>query len=284
MGTPQFLPVPMSSLLLGHPVSVSHMQNLFSTHGLFIHFAPQIAGLPDHTPLTKADLLVPRFLLHEGPTWTLRYAPFDYVNEQARVVIVGIAPGWYQTEMAFRLARNALHEGQSLPDASRYARQNASFSGPIRKTLVSMLDGIGLHHALGIETCWQLYSERADLLHTTAAVRYPIFVGNQQNYAGYTPSLFTTPLLRRFVVEVLGGELQRIPDALVIAVGKSVGEALQLLVAEGWLEAERCLIGMPHPSGANAHRPAQFARMREELAARVQDWYNRRGAEDAEHV
>ena len=241
--------------------------------GLFAHFAPQIAALPEHTPLTKDDLLVPHFLLHEAPTWTLRYAPFDYVNTTARVVIVGIAPGWYQTEMAFRLARNALREGKSLYDASRYARQNASFSGPIRKTLVSMLDGIGLNHALGIETCMQLYGARADLLHTTAAVRYPIFVGNLQNYAGYTPSLFKTPLLRHFIVEVLGGELQCIPDALVIAVGKSIGEALQLLVAEGLLEAERCLIGLPHPSGANAHRPAQFARVREELAARVAEFY-----------
>jgi hypothetical protein len=249
------------------------MQNLFSTDGLFAHFAPQIAALPEHTPLTRADLLVPRFLLHEAPAWTLHYAPFDYINTSARVVIVGIAPGWYQTEMAFRLARNALREGQSLSDASHYARQNASFSGPIRKNLVSMLDGIGLHEALGIETCWQLYGERADLLHTTAAVRYPIFVGNQQNYAGYTPSLFKTSLLRRFVIEVLGGEVQRIPNALVIAVGKSVGEALQLLVAERLLEAERCLIGMPHPSGANAHRPAQFARVREELAALVAQFY-----------
>ncbi len=250
------------------------MQNLFSTDGLFPHFAPQIAALPQHTPLTKADLLVPGFLLHEAPTWALRYAPFDYVNEQARVVIVGIAPGWYQTEMAFRLARNALRAGQPLAEASKYARQNASFSGPIRKTLVNMLDSIGLHTALGIETCAQLYGERSDLLHTTAAVRYPVFVGNQQNYAGYTPSLFKTPLLRRFVIEVLGGELQRIPDALVIAVGKSIGEALQLLVVEGVLETERCLIGMPHPSGANVHRPAQFARVCEELAARVKGFYH----------
>jgi hypothetical protein len=55
------------------------------------------------------------------------------------------------------------------------------------------------------------------------------------------------------------------------------------MVAEGMLAAERCLIGMPHPSGANAHRPAQFARVREELAARVAQFY-RRGAEGAAHV
>lgn len=238
------------------------------SEGLFDQFAPAIAALPSRTPLSRADLLSPTFVLHEELAFSLYYAPFDYINIGARVVLVGITPGWYQTEMAFRLARDVLQAGGSHIEACRAAREHASFSGPIRTTLVAMLDGIGINTALGINTCWQLYGDRADLLHTTAAIRYPVFVRGQ-NYAGYTPNMLKTPLLRCYVTDVLGDELRRIPDALIVAVGRSIGDALRLLANEGIVAAERCVIGLPHPSGANVHRPAQYARVRDTLAEQV---------------
>lgn len=240
--------------------------------GLFHTFASRIAALPTHTPLARADVLTDDFLLARAELLELYYAPFDYVNEQARVVLVGIAPGWYQVERAFATARDALLRGASETDASRLARTTASFSGPIRRNLVVMLDGIGLPAALGITSGWELWGERHNLLHTSAVVRYPVFVRGG-NWTGYNPDPLRHPLLSRFVTEALANELSLIPSALVIPFGKSVAASLAHLARTGALDPSRLLPGLPHPSGANAHRPAQFALVREEAAARVQAYF-----------
>jgi hypothetical protein len=256
------------------PTFLSDAAPIIPPHGLFEHYAPRIAALPASRTLTRDDLLVPDFLLHHEAAMDIYYAPFDYVNEHARIVLVGIAPGWYQTELAFRTARNALLSGADAAEVSALARQTASFSGPIRKTLVAMLDGLGLHDALGIATCAELYGARHDLLHSTAVVRYPVFVQGQ-NFTGYKPDIAKTPLLRRFATEALAAELRLTARALVLPLGKSIRDALRMLVTEGLLEGERLLPGLPHPSGANVHRPRQYAQMQPENAARIKEWFGR---------
>lgn len=241
-------------------------------HDVFDHYAAAIAALPRHSPLSKVDLLTPTFLLHHDALLDLYFAPFEYVNVHAKVALVGITPGWYQTELAFRVARDALRRGVCTAEASALARQAASFSGPIRSTLVGMLDTIGVHTALGIDSCWALWAARQDLLHTTALVRYPLFVGGQ-NYTGYKPNPLKTPLVRHYLTEVLADELRRTPQALIVPLGRSVNESMQYLAREGLLDPARLLPGLPHPSGANAHRHAQFAAVREQASAAVQAWF-----------
>jgi hypothetical protein len=257
--------IPHNSLL--HPTAP-----ILPPGGLFHAYAPCIRALPAHTPLARADVLTSDFLLARDALLELYYAPFDYVNEQARVVLVGIAPGWYQVERAFVNARDALLEGASEADASRLARTRASFSGPIRRNLVAMLDGIGLAAALGITSAWELWGERQELLHTSAVVRYPVFVRGG-NWTGYNPDPLRHPLLHRFVTEALADELARVPSALVIPFGKSVAGALAHLAETGALDASRLLPGLPHPSGANAHRPAQFAAIRQLATERVKFFF-----------
>lgn len=235
---------------------------------LFENYTAAITALPNHTPLQKIDLLTETFLLQQQGELALYWAPFEYVNPAARVALVGITPGWYQTELAFRTARDALTAGVSSGDASASARQAASFSGPIRRTLVGMLDGLGLNTALGIDSCWALWGERHDLLHTTALVRYPLFVGGQ-NWTGYKPDPLKTPLLRPYMFDVLADELHCAPDAVVIPLGRIATQGLQLLADTGALDPARLLPGLPHPSGANAHRHAQYAAVRERATAAV---------------
>ncbi|MEN9937727.1 MAG: hypothetical protein RLZZ387_4306 [Chloroflexota bacterium] len=245
---------------------------LLPPQGLFDRYAHLIAALPAHTPVARSDVLTDDFLLARDGALELFYAPFDYINRRARVALVGIAPGWYQVELAHRTARDALRAGAPHEEASCLARTTGSLSGPIRSNTVAMLDGVGLHRALGVASSWELFGPRLDLLHITAAVRYPVFVRGA-NWTGYGPDPLRHPLLRRFVTESLADELAHMPEALVIPLGKSVSEAVQHLVSMGSLDAARCLLGMPHPSGANAHRPAQFAAIREQAAARVSTYY-----------
>lgn len=241
---------------------------------LFGQYAARIAALPDHTPLQREDLLVEAFLLQRERDLDVYWAPFEHVEATARVILVGITPGWYQTELAFRTARNALRDGALHTEASALARRTASFSGPIRRTLVSMLDGLELNTALGINTCLSLWDEHHAMLHTTALVRYPLFVGGQ-NYTGYKPDPLKTPLLRPFITEVLAEELRRVPQALIVPLGRVVGQSLQLLAELGLIEQSRLLPGLPHPSGANVHRHVQYANVREQAAQALAAWFSK---------
>jgi hypothetical protein len=57
-------------------------------------YADLIKLLPSHERLQTTDLLVPEFRLHQDSQLEVYYAPFDYVNQSAKVVILGITPGW----------------------------------------------------------------------------------------------------------------------------------------------------------------------------------------------
>lgn len=56
--------------------------------------------LPEAAPATL-DHLPDRFRLFDDGLISVVYAPVDYVNRDARVVILGITPGWNQARIAF---------------------------------------------------------------------------------------------------------------------------------------------------------------------------------------
>jgi hypothetical protein len=59
----------------------------------FDAFASLIRALPDRERLNKDDLLTTEFRLHQDERLAIYYAPFDHVNEGAKVAVVGITPG-----------------------------------------------------------------------------------------------------------------------------------------------------------------------------------------------
>lgn len=241
---------------------------------LFGIFASYIAALPTRDILTKDDLLVSTFLLHKEKEIEIYYAPFDYVNEEAKIILMGITPGWTQMEIAYRCAQQGLQRGMDPSEICAYAKRQASFAGSMRKNLIEMLDGVELPKALGIASSALLFSEHRDLLHTTSAIRYPVFVGGR-NYTGHKPHLLKTPVLRGYVREVLAEELKRTGSALIIPLGKSVSAALQMLIDEGLLISDRCLLEFPHPSGANGHRVRQYANRQAGFKSIVRAWFER---------
>lgn len=151
------------------------------------------------------------------------------------------------------------------------AKAAASFAGRMRGNLVSMLDGIGVQEALGLSTCSGLFSGAGKYVHTTSALRYPVFK-NGRNYTGHSPALTKHPLLRKMLEELLIPELRAMPSALIVPLGKAVAAALDWLEAQGLVTLEHCLRGFPHPSGANGHRARQFERARPILRAAVRKW------------
>lgn len=227
-------------------------------------YATAVVGLPERDEYLKEEILTPTFHMETEGCLTTFYAPFDYINHDARVVLMGITPGWTQTELAFRLARRALAAGRSVDDASREAKHAASFAGPMRTNLVRMLDDLGLPELLSIRSTIELFGSASGLCHMTSAFRYPVFKSGK-NYSGSSPSPKSSPLLMRMAREILAPELSSVGQAVIIPLGHAVEDLLSVLEEEGLLRRGRRLAGFPHPSGANGHRVRQFAERRARL-------------------
>ena len=72
---------------------------------LFRKYAPT---LTDPVPPKVRD---PRLLIDKAGDLKVYYAPFEYVNPEARIVLVGITPGPTQMVNANKEARLALQRG-----------------------------------------------------------------------------------------------------------------------------------------------------------------------------
>ncbi len=106
--------------------------------------------------LAEPDPMSRELLLWQDGSLSLFYAPWDWVNAAAKVMLVGITPGAFQATEALREARRCIREGLPNEQTLRSANAVGSFSGPMRVNLVAMLDGIGLHEALGIDSAARL--------------------------------------------------------------------------------------------------------------------------------
>jgi hypothetical protein len=191
----------------------------------------------------------------DGPV-SVHYAPFDFINTSARVVIVGITPGRTQMINSLKETRTRLAAGDSAEEACRAVKKAASFSGPMRPNLINLLDHIGLHRWLGIASTSELFSTAAGLVQTTSVLRYPVFV-NGENYNG-SPDMTKHTMLCRYLVDHFGSEAAQLKKAVFIPLGDKVTQALQFLSKRGIVDERRILSGLPHPSGANAERISYF--------------------------
>lgn len=221
----------------------------------------------------KSDALAPELLIEQRDGLSVFYAPFEHVHPKARVVVVGLTPGFTQASSALNAARAALADGADDAEVLRLAKETGAFTGAIRNNLVRLLGAVDIDFITGCSVD-QLFGARRELIHTTSAVRYPIFVRGD-NYNG---SVVDNDFLRSYVEKYLGDELECM-QAPVIALGKHAADAVELLVSAGRLDAKRYLGQLPHPSGANAGRVAEaltaspaastYARMVDDMRTRI---------------
>lgn len=195
------------------------------------------------------------------------YIPFDLVNSDARLVLVGITPGFTQWKNAVTEAQRRLRAGASADEAHRAAKQAGAFSGAMRPNLIALLDAIGVHQWLGIDSCSALFAGRASLVHTTSILRHPTFV-NGDNYNG-TPSMLTNTFLHDQLRTHFAREARQFPRAVFVPLGPKVDAGLHALAREGVIDDQRILSGLPHPSGANAERFAYFLGRKQKAALSI---------------
>jgi uracil-DNA glycosylase len=185
-------------------------------------------------------------------TVTVTYAPLDWINEKAQIVIVGITPGKVQARNAYRKAKDKLLEGLNLDQSLKEAKYEGSFSGGMRDRLVRALDLVGINSLFKISTSDELFKITCSLAHFTSLLPYPVFVGTS-GYDGKFPISPTSTLFNKFHNYFLD-EIPLVQDALFLPLGEVAHKRLKDLSNEGALDDRQVLPWLLHPSDQNINR------------------------------
>ena len=99
--------------------------------------------------INRTTITNKNFLIKKENNIEIYYAPFDYINSKAKIMIVGITPGLQQMLQSFE----AVNEGRSLKEV----KDLSSFKGSMRTTLIKYLDALNINKKLKIKSCESLF-------------------------------------------------------------------------------------------------------------------------------
>jgi hypothetical protein len=215
-------------------------------------------------PITDNDVLHPSFLLQKDENLEVYYTPFDYINENAQVVIAGITPGLHQMKKAY----TAVIENQHLTDEEllHEVKKRASFEGSMRNNLIAMLNELELPGYLGITSASELFDTASSLVYNTSILPHAVFY-KQRNFNGSTPNILKTRMLYDNVKNSFLKDIARIRNPLIIPLGVNVSKVLD------HFEINHFLRGFPHPSGSNGHRHRQFRENKEDMKRQIENYF-----------
>lgn len=182
----------------------------------------------------------------------------DYMDPDAKVVFIGICPGFEQMKLSFDLVRE--EKGKPADEVLRDAKVNARFGRSMRRNLIELADRTDLPALLKIDSTAELFDPKCRLMDNTALLPYPVF-RNGKNYTGHAPKIDRSPLLHEICEKQLEKIAETYKDAVFIPLGKCVDEQV---TKAGILPQGRIVHGFPHPSGANGHR---FRQLEDNLAS-----------------
>ena len=188
-----------------------------------------------------------RFLLKQDKNIKIYYAPFDYINLKAKIMIVGITPGLQQMLQSFQTVNN----GKSLKEV----KDLSSFKGSMRTILIKYLDVLKINKKLRIKSCESLFNINSKYLHSTSLIKYPVF-DKGKNYSG--SSLLKKKILLYFLEKHFVKELKKLDKTIIIPLGNSVSSTIDYLNDKFNLKLKCFLKGFPHPSGLNSRKDIQF--------------------------
>lgn len=216
-------------------------------------------------PELDKNTMEPLLLQEEPETGLKEYyaAHTDYMDPAAKVVFIGICPGFEQMKLSFDLVRE--DAGKPEAEVLRDAKVRARFGTSMRRNLIDLADRTDLPGLLGLSSSAELFDPQGHLMDNTALLPYPIF-RNGRNYTGHAPKIDRSPLLKSICEKQLQKIRDTYPDAVFIPLGNAVDEQI---VKSGVLPEDRVVHGFPHPSGANGHRFRQLEQNLESINTKL---------------
>lgn len=169
---------------------------------------------------------------------------FDYVNSKALVVLVGITPG------------NSQLQGEREGLSSKEIKRRNAFAGKMRNPLIKMLDYIGVNSILSITSCKSLWEEDFSKVEMTSLLKDATFEitkdGKKEMFKNVS-KIGRSPKLQKMLNDGFVTDCKSYSNAkLFVACGPGVYDMLLCLKEEGVISTP--VVGIAHPSGANAGR------------------------------
>lgn len=197
---------------------------------------------------------------HEGK-FDLAYIPFEHVNPDARLVIVGITPGNTQLELAYAKARELLLAGQDAGDILVEVKKAGTFGGKSMKpNLLKILRHFQFEKLLGIADVETLWGTDADLLHSTSVVPHAAFKNGKPFNGGFDEILASSLLKGCFLDCFVPSAQEMNRDALFVALGPCPQAALEWCVKANALRPEQVLGSFCHPSSTGGSTTDYYLR------------------------
>lgn len=169
---------------------------------------------------------------------------FDYVNSNALVVLVGITPG------------NSQLQGERDGLSQEEIKRRNAFAGKMRNSLIRMLDYIGVNSILSIASCQSLWEEDFSKVEMTSLLKeatYEIKRSGKKEMFKNVSKIKRSSKLKKMLNDGFVADCMSYSNAkLFVACGPGVYDMLLLLKKEGIISTP--VVGIAHPSGANAGR------------------------------
>ena len=233
-----------------------------------------IKALPLQRKYTKEDILIPDLLVDCKGNIELYYATHnECINPKAKIFMIGITPGFAQMERSIAMCRKAIEEGENLEEIPYICKKEGRFAGTLRKNIAQMLDELKLNQYLNLDSTMELFEARDDLLHTTSLIPFPTFIKGK-NYTGHSPELIKNEFLMEYVEANIEWQIDILKEALYIPMGRCVEEILKMYIEKGQLKENQCLLGFPHPSGANVNRKKQLEAEKAQMMIKIKAFYS----------
>jgi len=204
--------------------------------------------------IDTSSIVNKEFLVKKDGNIEIYYAPFEYINPKAKIIIVGITPGLQQMTQSFQ----AIKDGKSLKEV----KDLSSFKGSMRTTLIKYMNELKINKILKIKSCESLFNLDSKYLHTTSLVKYPVF-DKGKNYSG--ANILKKKILLEFIEENFLKELKILQNSIIIPLGNTVSSTIDYLNTEYQLNLRCFLKGFPHPSGLNVRKNIQFKDNKKEM-------------------
>jgi hypothetical protein len=219
---------------------------------LLDRFSPQLRVSP---PNSRA------FLLGSEMGRELFYIPFEEVNHQAKLVLVGITPVPTQMEVAYRAAGEALGSGYPHSVVLRKAKQLAAFDG-MRPRINEMLDHFQIPQRLGLGNAASLWGSKFDLFQPTSIIPNAAFKSGKYFNGPFSDVLAARLFRDEFESGFVASLAQLSNSPFFVAMGPVVNAAIQWCIAAGKIDQEQYLGYLPHPSGNAGSQFSYFMRQK----------------------
>jgi len=222
---------------------------------MFDQFAPALKRLGSRGQHS------PEFSLGKDRLYELRYIPFEHINRDAQLVIVGITPGPNQITLAYDTAQSLLLSGAGREQILEAVKKTGGFGGPaMRPNLLRMLRHFPFNRILGIKDVATLWSTDAHLLHSTSVVPHAVFEGRKP-FNGKFQAILQSPLLKQCFLDGFVASLAQLrSDAVYVALGDTPKAALEWCVSQGYLRSQQVLGAFCHPSSNGGSATAYYLR------------------------